>query len=290
MKILILGNKGQLGSDLTKALSANSSYTTLTTDSDEVNFENPNELEELFNHLDKVDYVINCAAWTNTNLCEQNPSRAFLINANSLNPISKYCNKHSIPLIHFSTDYVFDGEKTTPYCETDLVNPINVYGSSKLKGEQYIIANHNQYYILRIASVFGAQGIGGKGTNIIDTIVTKARESHEIKFVTDQVISPTYTQEVVKCVLKILETPDFEYGIYHFTCQGACTYFELANKVVELLGLKNVKVLPISSKDFPSAIKRPRYCAISTEKISKLYSPKRWEDALHDYLKEKGYL
>ena len=284
MKILLFGSDGQLGSEISSSLKKNSHELIESTISD-VDFKNQIDLSNYLNQFSQLDLVINCVALTNTTYCEEHPAEAFAVNAYPLETISRYCKQNNITLVHFSTDYVFDGNKNSPYEETDPVNPVNEYGKSKLEGEQIIQAHHDKYYIIRISSLYGRSVALGKNTNLMQTIITKAKLGGEHKFVQDQLITPTYTQEIVQFIDKLTTDMILNYGIYHLTCQGHCSYYELANYLIGLLKYENVAITPVNMSEFPAKIKRPKNGALSSNKISPFYKPSHWKKALENYIR-----
>jgi len=284
MKILLFGSNGQLGSEIAAKLKEGTHQIIQSTIHD-VDFKNPSDLSNYLNQSSQLDLIINCVALTDTNYCEDHPAEAFAVNAYPLETISRYCQQNNITLVHFSTDYVFDGKKNSPYQETDPANPINEYGRSKLKGEEIIQKYLDKHYIIRISSLFGHQVAVGKNTNIIQTIITKARMGGELKFVTDQFITPTYTQEVVQFINKLITHMDLDFGIYHLCCECSCSYYELASYLINALKVKNITLTPVSINDFPSRIKRPQNGSLATEKLNPFFKSIHWKMAVNQYLK-----
>jgi dTDP-4-dehydrorhamnose reductase len=191
--------------------------------------------------------------------------------------------------VYISTDYVFDGQKERGYSEEDTPYPVNVYGISKLAGEQLTRQTCADWLIVRVASLFGKSGARGKGGNFIETILSKARAGETLKVVNDIRMSPTYTFDAASALADLLEKRAT--GIIHLSNDGACTWYELAGKTVDLIGLKT-QLTPVSSHDFPSKAKRPKDSTLKSAKISMILDQRMrpWPEALKAYFIEKGYL
>ncbi len=279
MKVAIIGASGQLGSDLVKVFGDFELYP-LTHDDIEVSDRNSVEKS-----LKKImpDVVINTAAFHKTDACEDMPEKAFLVNAIGAKNVAEVCKEIKAINIYISTDYVFDGNKDKPYVESDAPNPINAYGLSKYAGELFTKNYCDRYYIVRVASLFGVAGASGKGGNFVETMIKKAKNNEKIRVVDDIVMSPTYTKDAALAIKDLLNKP---FGIYHVTNSGYCSWFEFAKKIFEILSLE-VDLKPIKSHELNMKAKRPKNSALKSEKGIRLRS---WEEALKDYLKEKGHL
>lgn len=197
------------------------------------------------------DICINCAAYTNVNGCEDHQLEAFKVNAMGARNLARACELVGARLVHVSTDYVFDGTGNTPFCEYDLPAPQSVYGKTKLAGEAFVEQFCSKYFIVRTAWLYGYTG-----SNFVKTMVKKAKEEDEFQIVNDQTGSPTNAADLSYHILKL--APTCEYGIYHCTGEGECTWYDFAKEIVRLSGEK-ANVLPRSSKDYPSPAKRPDY-------------------------------
>ena len=212
--------------------------------------------------------VINAAGYTDVDGCEENQELAFTVNGESLQYISSACHEVNAILIHYSTDYIFDGSKKG-YVETDIPNPINIYGKSKLLGEKNIINNMENYRIIRTSALFGEHG-----KNFVDTILTLSVQLPEVKVVNDQTVKPTYTVDLAK---KTLELISLNPGIYHRTNDGTCTWYEFANHFIS-------NAVPCTTAEFPRKAKRPQYSVLTNTKITQL---RHWKLALNEYLMNK---
>lgn len=220
--------------------------------------------------------VINAAGYTNVDGCEENQELAFAANGESLQYISFACNEVKANLIHYSTDYIFDGTKKE-YVETDIPNPINVYGKSKLLGEKNIIKNMENYRIIRTSGLFGEHG-----KNFVDTILTLSAQLPEVKVVNDQTTKQTYTIDLAE---KTLEIISLNPGVYHCTNDGSCTWYEFACDCIS-------NAAPCTTAEFPRKAKRPQYSVLTNTKTTQL---RHWKLALNEYLMNKkthtsGYL
>lgn len=273
MKILITGAYGMLGYDLCQILEKK--HNIIKPNSKILNIINFKETKDFIkNH--KPDILINCAAYTDVEKAQTELKKAQEVNFLGCENLSKICAENKIPLIHFSSDYVFDGKKNSPYLINDIPNPINNYGSTKLQGENAIIKNCEKYYIIRTSWLFGKNG-----NNFIKKIIalydTQKSETPTIKVVDDEISCPTYTKDLSNSILELLDKP---YGIYHITNNGFCSRYEFAKKIFNILNLK-VNLIPIKSNDYKALAKRPKYSVLKSN-----FKLRNWSDALIEYLKE----
>jgi len=269
MKVLVLGSKGMLGSDVVEELNK-SKFEVIGRSRQEINITKTTDIAKIKNINPSI--IINCAAYTKVDLAEKEKEKCFLVNVKGVKNIVDICKRDNITLIHISTDYVFDGRKKE-YNEDDKKNPINYYGKTKAESEDMIINNLKKYYVIRTSWLFGKNG-----DNFVETVLKLLREKKEIKIVNDQFGSPTYTKDLSKAIIKVL---DKEYGIYHITNSGSCSWFEFASEIVKEKNIK-CKLISCSTKEFPTKAKRPIYSILKNNKIEKLRS---WKLALNEYLK-----
>jgi len=285
--IWLIGNKGMLGNDVEKLLKERG--LTYWASDNEVDIGDYKALEK-FGKDKKIEWVINCAGYTQVDKAEEEIDEAFRINKDGIRNIALFSAKKQIRLIHISTDYVFDGrqEGTAVYSEDDKTNPINIYGKSKLAGEEEIKKILEKYFIIRTAWLYGLQG-----NNFVYTMLRLFKGRDLVKVVEDQWGSPTYTVDLAGAILKIIEDDSVSYGIYHFTNEGVTNWYEFARtiyKKAKRLGLiesnKKVEIQPIKTEDYPTAAGRPRYSVLSKEKIKKEFNIKirDWDKALEDFL------
>jgi dTDP-4-dehydrorhamnose reductase len=243
--------------------------------------------------------VINSAAFHQVDRCEEDPVEAFRVNGLGALNVARSVKALGARCVYVSTDYVFSGEKPHPkdgltnvhnsYTEDDRPSPLNVYGVSKLAGEQLTAIAQPEALIVRVASLFGVAGARGKGGNFIETILKKARENAQLQVVSDQFMTPTYTMDAASAILRLVELGT--QGVVHVSNSGACSWYEFASRAVEFAGV-NTTIHPVPSSSYPSKARRPINSALNTSLVSQLLGgPLRgWEDALHAYLVEKGHI
>ncbi|WP_440947233.1 dTDP-4-dehydrorhamnose reductase [Methanosarcina sp. T3] len=263
IKMLILGANGMLGADLCKVFPDAVKRT-----HKELDITDRKQVIESIQKM-KPDVVINAAAYTNVDGCEDNKELAFQVNGSGPGHIAEACAKVDATLVHFSTDYVFDGSKKE-YVESEIPNPINVYGHSKLLGEKKIIENMDDYRIVRISWLFG---INGK--NFVETMLKLSKEMDNVKVVNDQFGKPTYTIDLANKVKEIIK---LDPGIYHITNDGICSWYEFASSIIDNL-------IPCTSEEFPRKAKRPKYSVLVNTKTEPM---RHWKEALKDYLQERN--
>ncbi|MCC0674198.1 dTDP-4-dehydrorhamnose reductase [Clostridioides sp. ES-S-0145-01] len=284
MKILITGSNGQLGRELINQLeSINQSikqkkYDILSTTRDDLDISNQTNVENFILH-NKPDVVINCASYTKVDECENHIDIAYKINALGVRNIAIASEKVNASIVHISTDYVFNGLSKYPYREDDKTESISVYGKSKLMGEKFVEQFSHKYFILRTAWLYG------DGNNFVKTMIKFSKENKEVNVVDDQFGSPTSTVDLAKVIINIMETEN--YGVYHATCEGECSWYDFAKKIFELKNI-DIKVNPIKSKDFKSKAQRPQYSVLDNFmlKLIGLNSFRKWEESIEEYLKE----
>jgi dTDP-4-dehydrorhamnose reductase len=284
---LIFGGHGQLGSDILEVMNDWEWVSPERKVLDVSNLKQLQQFLEKLNPLPKI--IINCTALTNTTLCEQNINEAFSVNTFPLKVLSDFCLDKNIKLIQISTDYVFDGNISGSYSESDSPSPINIYGLSKHAGERLILSKLQNFLILRVSSLYGIKGASGKGGNFVETMISKAKSGEELKVVDDQFMSPTHTYEIAMFIRKLLEGNLQASGIYHFGGKGKCSWFEFAAEIFTQLNIK-ANLQGVKVTDFNAALKRPRNSSLNCEKADKIYKMKNWQNSLNDYLKRKGHL
>ncbi len=252
MKILIIGSNGQLGRQMQKTLLEHS----FEFDAVDLPMIDICDTQSIQNILDKGSYktIINCAAYTNVDKAEFDRQTAYNVNALGPKNLAMLSNEYGLDLFHISTDYVFSGspimqnEKPRPYIETDICSPSTVYGVTKLAGEEFIKQFHDQYYILRTAWLYG------DGNNVVRTMRALSKDKDELSVADDQYGSPTCTVDLAETILALIGTS--KYGTYHATCEGFCSWHDLAKRIFELRGI-DIKVTPGSSEGFVRPAKRP---------------------------------
>lgn len=271
--VVLLGGSGQLGSDLKKVLS--DSYEVFAPSHTILNVTDHKSLHRFLDDT-SPDIVINCIAYHDVIGCELDPKRAYQLNVGVVKDIVEESQCNNFKLIHFSTDYVFDGKKSDPYCENDDVNPINEYGRSKVAGEEVIIDSKcDEYIIGRISSLFGSKGSSNKGLNFIERVM---QADWGMKIVDDQMMSPSYTIDVAKGVKFLLH--GHKCGTFHINNSGGCSWFELANYIKEKMSL-SIEITPIKLKELGVNVLTPKYSVMAS---SVLCQPS-WKDGVDNYLK-----
>ncbi len=285
--IWLIGNKGMSGQEVEKLLKRKKlSY--LASDK-EVDITDYPTLKE-FSEKIKLSWIINCSGYTDADKAEKEVEKAFLINRDGVKNISKIANEKQAKLVHISTDYVFNGKIDTnlSYAEDDKAEPINIYGESKLAGEREIKRTLKKYFIIRTAWLYGR---GGK--NFVSTMLKLFKEKEEIKVVSDQWGSPTYTVDLAEVILKMINSDSDKFGVYHFTNEGATNWYEFSREIYrksKKLGIidsnKEVKIRAIETKEYPTPTQRPKCSRLNKEKIKRELSLdiRNWEDALTDFL------
>jgi dTDP-4-dehydrorhamnose reductase len=283
MRILITGARGMLGSDLSRIFGSKEKHQVVETDITE-----SSETSQLdITHGEKVhdfiaraesEVVINTAGYTDVDGCEKNIELAFSVNAEGVKNLALACQKSGAFLVHLSTDYVFDGSKGTPYCEDDLPNPLSIYGRSKLQGEIYLRQILGHYLLIRTQWLYGK-----KGKNFVETILNQAQSKKELRVVNDQWGSPTFTKDLSQSVKELIERGAG--GIYHIVNEGYCSWFEFAQKILELSGNK-AALTPISSTELSRPAPRPSFSVLGTEKLrnDEGIALPAWQEALKEYL------
>lgn len=278
MRVLVTGVKGQLGHDVMNEL-ARRGYQGIGVDVDEMDITDAAAVEKVITE-EKPDKIVHCAAYTAVDAAEDQVELCRKVNAQGTRNIAAICKKMDIPMLYLSTDYVFDGEGERAWEPDDERHPLNVYGQTKYEGELAIEELLEKYFIVRIAWVFG---INGK--NFIKTML-KLGETHDtLTVVNDQIGSPTYTYDLSRLLVDMIETE--AYGRYHATNEGLCTWYEFAKEIFAQAGM-NVKVLPVTSDEYPAKAKRPHNSRMNKDKLEEKGFKRlpTWQDALGRYLKE----
>lgn len=261
MNIWVMGKNGMLAKDILKVFDKNSiSYFSTGR---EIDITNINDLNNFIKNKN-IDVVINCAAYTKVDLAEEETEICNKINALGVKNTSEICENKNLKLIHFSSDYVFDGNANKPYEESDATNPINVYGKSKLEGEKYALSLSSSL-VIRISWLYGVNG-----NNFVYTMLNFMKNKDSIKVVNDQYGSPTNTLDVANLILYIIK--DFRFGLYHYTNEGNISWFDFANSIYDLAKKNNILnkeciIEPCKSEEYKTKAKRPKFSVLSKEKI-----------------------
>lgn len=276
MRVLVTGSNGQLGYDVVEELKLyNIEYCAATrSDFDLCNF----SATEKFIVAYYPDIVIHCAAYTAVDKAEDEEELCRVVNAGGTENIATICKKINAKMLYISTDYVFDGTKDGYYEVNDMPNPINVYGQTKLEGEHVVQKILDKYFIVRISWVFGAHG-----NNFVKTMLRLGKERKEINVVSDQIGSPTYTKDLAKLLVNMIQTD--KYGIYHATNEGECSWAEFAEEIFKVAGI-NAKVNYITTNEYPTKAKRPRNSKMSKYRLhcNGFQALDGWRNAIKRYI------
>lgn len=280
MKVAVIGARGMLGTDFMEACGA-AGLQAFGFDQPEIDV---TDYQTLLGAIPQSDWIINCAAYTNVDGAEKAPDDAFAVNAKGARNLARLAVMMRTPLLHISTDYVFDGHRDHPYTEWNRPNPINIYGASKLAGEQAIRGQGCEYIIVRTQSLFGRHG-----PNFVKTIARRLTESDdELRVVSDQVSSPTYTGHLSIALLYLLKAN--QRGIVHISASGECSWYEfacaIANKVKP-----TATIMPVRTEEFPRPATRPPYSVLDHHRFRQWTSHimPTWREGLEAYLQEEGY-
>lgn len=279
MKLMLIGAGGQLGTDLVRVLPKE---TTVPLTHAEIEITDSRSVELAFERH-RPDVVINTAAFHRVDDCETRMELAFQVNAFAVRGLAQACRKFGAALVHFSTDYVFAGEKTEPYVETDRPGPLSVYAASKLAGEYLLAAALPRHFVIRSCGLYGPGGSRSKGGSFVDTMLRLAAAGKPVRVVSDQVVTPTYTADLARKVCQLIATE--AYGLYHITNKGSCSWLEFACAIFELAGVK-ANLAPISSEAFGAPARRPAYSVLQNQRLKALGLDDlpAWRDGLQRYL------
>jgi dTDP-4-dehydrorhamnose reductase len=271
-KVMILGAQGMLGKELSNVFPK-----TIQLDLQEVDITNQKAISECIAQ-NRPDVVINAAAYTDVDGAEANKEIAHKVNADAVLYIAEACKGINATLIHYSTDYIFNGQSEKGYAEDQSKDPINAYGETKAIGEDNIIKTTDNYYILRTSWLYGNQG-----KNFVETMLKLAKEKDSLKVINDQTGSPTYAKDLAEATKNILKEP---FGIYHRTNDGSCTWYEFAKEIFTQTNT-DITLEPCTTQEYPTPAKRPTCSILINNKLNPLPD---WKDALSRYLKEKEQL
>jgi dTDP-4-dehydrorhamnose reductase len=288
MQIAVIGPNGQVGSEIVRAAHA-AGIATLELRHDACEVTDAASIARAFEPLRPGDVVVNTAAFHRTDDCEDMADRALSLNALGSYRVGAAARERGAVAVYISTDFVFDGRKRTPYVESDVPNPINVYGASKATGEMLLRAVNPAHYVARISAVFGPAGSSGKGGNFVETMVAKARAGMSPDVVDDIVTSPTSAADAAALLVALVRARA-SYGIYHLANAGQCSWFEFTQSIFELVGARG-RPVPVSAATQSGRARRPAYSALASEMLEKhSLRARHWREALRDYLTGKGHL
>ena len=279
MKILITGRNGQLGSELHDLKDAYTQHEMVFVDREEMDLSDPDRIFEVLD-TEKPQIIVSAGAYTAVDKAESDQELCDAVNHIAVKTIGAWAADNNANVIHISTDYVFDGNSETPLKETDEPDPINVYGLTKLHGEQALRASSANHVIIRTAWVYSTYG-----ANFVKTMIRLMSEREEIGVVADQIGTPTYARDLAKAIMHIIEAPEFVQGVFHYSNEGKISWHEFAVAVKEIKGFKT-KVNAIGSDAFPTPAKRPNFSLLDKTKIKEVYnlSVPDWRTSLEEML------
>jgi len=283
MNLLVTGANGQLGNELRKLSTNIPTYRFLFTDIAELDITNPDAVNDFF-ETNRINTVINCAAYTAVDKAESDESAATLINATAVGYLAKACNKADATLIHVSTDYVYDGQACKPYSEDHPTAPVSVYGRSKLSGEEAALTVPKSV-VIRTSWLYSSFG-----NNFVKTMLRLGKERETLNVVFDQVGTPTYAADLAQTIMKIVKTSELNHlktGIFNYSNEGVCSWYDFAHEIMQQARLKCV-VKPIETKDYPLPAPRPYYGVLNKVRIKTEYGMEipHWKDSLNRCLAE----
>jgi dTDP-4-dehydrorhamnose reductase len=282
MKIIVIGSNGQLGSDVVTAFSGEGHEVRGVTHAD-MELTSADSVRSCLLQ-ESVDVVVNTAAMHHVEKCEEDPAKAFAVNALGARNLALVTHEACATLIHISTDYVFDGSKHEPYVESDAPLPVNVYGNSKLAGEHFVRSLNPRHFVLRTSAIYGKQPCRAKGgLNFVELMLKLARERGRVRVVDSEFVSPTSTLDLARQIVRLSSCE--AYGLYHATAEESCSWYEFAREIFLLADVK-VNLEVASPSEFPAKVPRPQYSMLENGELKKrglnVFRP--WQEGLRQYL------
>ena len=273
--ILVTGSKGQLGNEMQLISRKYPDFQYFFTDVDELDITDKEQFAQ-FVVENKINFVVNCAAYTAVDKAEDDEKTANLINRDAVKNIAEVAAVNNVKVIHISTDYVFDGTNHVPYTEDMPVSPTSIYGKSKLAGEQVLVEFCSQFVIVRTSWLYSTFG-----NNFVKTMLKLGRERDSLNVIFDQIGTPTYAADLAEAIMKIISSENSVSGIYHFSNEGVCSWYDFTKTIHRLAGI-DCKVNPIETKDYPVRTPRPFYSVLNKTKIKSVYRFEipHWEESL----------
>lgn len=286
MKIAVLGANGQLGSDVCQAFEQIGDCVLRLTHSD-LEITSEATVDATLSGL-MPDFVVNTAAMHHVEKCEADPASSFAVNGMGARNVAQWAAKAAVPIAYLSTDYVFDGDKQSPYLENDLPAPLNVYGVTKLAGEQFTRHCNPRHFVLRVSGLYGTSPCRAKGgLNFVELMLKLSRERDELRVVDDEFVSPTPTVQVAKQLVRLSRTD--AYGLYHATAEGSCSWYEFAREILSRSGAK-VRLEKARPGEFSAKVPRPKYSVLDNAALraASLNSFTHWQEGLNNYLEARA--
>lgn len=266
MKILVTGSNGQLGRELRNVLEEELPGITTYTDVDDLDICDGKAVEQFV--IDgEYTHIVNCAAYTAVDKAESEQTLCYAINAEAVKNIAAAASKAGAKVLHISTDYVFDGTSCRPYKESDKVNPVSAYGTSKRKGEMHLLAMCPDAVIIRTAWLYSPYG-----RNFVKTMIELGREKKQLRVVADQIGTPTSAADLAQTIVAIIKARHWMPGTYHFTNEGACSWYDFTKIIHLIAGIEGCEVVPVTTADYPTAASRPPYSVLDKSSIKNTYN------------------
>ena len=277
MRILVTGSNGQLGSEIVALQAQETLHQWFNLDINELDITDKNAVEQ-FVLCNKIDGIINCAAYTNVDKAEEDVALCYKVNRDAPQYLAQAIEKVGGFIIHISTDYVFDGTNNIPYTEQDKPNPVTIYGKSKIEGEQYVCESCKQHIIIRTAWVYSSYG-----KNFVKTMIKLGKEKPSLGVIFDQIGSPTYARDLAKAIITIVNQGIIP-GIYNFSNEGVISWYDFTKHIHQLANITSCKVAPIHTADYPTLAQRPHFSVLDKTKIKNTYNIEipYWRDSLEE--------
>lgn len=277
MRILVTGSNGQLGSEMVALQPQETHHQWFNLDINELDITDKNAVEQ-FVVNNKIDGIINCAAYTNVDKAEEDVALCYKVNRDAPQYLAQAIEKVGGFIIHISTDYVFDGTNNIPYTEQDKPNPVTIYGKSKIEGEQYVCESCKQHIIIRTAWVYSSYG-----KNFVKTMIKLGEEKPSLGVIFDQIGSPTYARDLAKTIITIVNQGIIP-GIYNFSNEGVISWYDFTKNIHQLANITSCKVAPIHTADYPTLAQRPHFSVLDKTKIKNTYNIEipYWRDSLEE--------
>jgi dTDP-4-dehydrorhamnose reductase len=286
MRIAVIGANGQLGADLVAAFTSNGDSIQALTHS-EIELSDRDSVQRAVEGIGP-EVIVNTAAMHHVEACESDPGKAFAVNALGARNLAVAAKSSGASLIHVSTDYVFDGEKSQPYVEDDNPRPLNAYGISKLAGEHFVRSSTDRHFVVRSSGLYGTNLCRAKGgLNFVELMLKLAKDRGEVKVVDNEFVTPTSTSELALQIVRLSRSD--AYGLYHATAEGSCSWYEFAREIFQATQTP-VRLIVAGPNEFPAKVPRPKYSVLENQalKARGLNQFKPWQNGLHKYLAQRA--
>lgn len=281
-RILITGANGQLGREMRRVLTGNVRFDAIYTDVEELDITDAAAVQQFFKDNRPIDFVVNCAAYTAVDRAEEDSALCRKLNVDAVGILAQAAHDNGAKMIQISTDYVFNGKHCTPYTEDDPTCPNSVYGETKLEGEKLLLSIAPESVIIRTAWLYSPHG-----KNFVKTMITLGHTKPELKVIFDQVGTPTYAFDLADAIMRIIKAPQWMPGIYHFSNEGAISWYDFTKAIHRIAGITTCSVKPCRTADYPTAAARPAYSVLDKAKIKSTFriTIPHWEESLEQCIK-----